>query len=230
MEISRLKVCYGRLKGIQSTLHTQEHCTSEVVRNYNKIVAELATELPAQLEDFVAPQSIIYESYGGEMLCQSERLLEKINELLSFLRVWLRRPKPRRRGWILYNAIQDPELKERCSDILSAAGNFDRVVNQATQVLEDRIRRLSEADRNTVGVALISAAFTADPSTSRLVISEHRDEQEGLFHILRGIMIGFRNPTHHHLTSSITREQALKICGFIDFVLGVLAKATIKKA
>ena len=93
----------------------------------------------------------------------------------------------------LYNAIQDPELKERCSDILSAAGNFDRVVNQATQVLEDRIRRLSDGDRNTVGVALISTAFTADTSTSKLVMSEHRDEQEGLFHVLRGIMIGFRN-------------------------------------
>ena len=230
MEISRIKVCYGRLKGIQSTLHTQDHCTSDVVRNYNKIIAELTAELPAKLDDFVAPQSFIFQSYGGEMLCQSERLLEKINELLSFLEYGYGVHNHVVKIGSLYNAIQNPELKERCSDILSAAGNFDRVVNQATQVLEDRIRRLSDGDRNTVGVALISTAFTADPSTSKLVMSEHRDEQEGLFHVLRGIMIGFRNPTHHHLTSSITREHALKICVFIDFLLGVLAKATIKKA
>src|SRR5439155_1606049 len=68
MEISRIKVCYGRLKGIQSTLHTQDHCTSDVVRNYNKIIAELTAELPAKLDDFVAPQSFIFQSYGGEML------------------------------------------------------------------------------------------------------------------------------------------------------------------
>jgi hypothetical protein len=40
-------------------------------------------------------------------------------------------------------------------------------------------------------------------------------------------MVGFRNPTHHQLGSTISREQALKVCCFIDFLLGVLDAAAI---
>lgn len=36
--------------------------------------------------------------------------------------------------------IKDQILNRRCSDLLNAPGSFDRVINQATQVLEDRLR------------------------------------------------------------------------------------------
>lgn len=37
--------------------------------------------------------------------------------------------------------IHDAELRQRCADLLGAPGNYDRVVREATTVLEDRIRR-----------------------------------------------------------------------------------------
>ncbi len=40
-----------------------------------------------------------------------------------------------------FDSLADTELKQRCSDILKAPAHFDRVVNQATLVLEDRIRK-----------------------------------------------------------------------------------------
>ena len=36
--------------------------------------------------------------------------------------------------------IHDAQLRERCHDLLAAPGNYDRVVREATTVLEDRIR------------------------------------------------------------------------------------------
>ena len=38
------------------------------------------------------------------------------------------------------NYIHDKELRDRCLDLLEAKGKYDRVINQATLVLEDRIR------------------------------------------------------------------------------------------
>jgi len=39
--------------------------------------------------------------------------------------------------------IEDQQLRSRCQDILMASANFDRPINQATLVLEDRIRKPS---------------------------------------------------------------------------------------
>jgi len=37
--------------------------------------------------------------------------------------------------------VRDTELRDRCADLLSARGNYDRVIREATVILEDRIRR-----------------------------------------------------------------------------------------
>ena len=41
----------------------------------------------------------------------------------------------------LYRSIEDKTLKDRCGDILLGETAFDRAVNQATQILEDRIKK-----------------------------------------------------------------------------------------
>jgi uncharacterized protein (TIGR02391 family) len=127
----------------------------------------------------------------------------------------------------IYNSIIDEELKGRCSDILSAPGNFDRVINQATQVLEDRIRKRAKTDRKLVGVSLVNKALNTDISKTIIIISDNPEEHEGICHICRGLMVGFRNPTHHQLSDNFTREDALKFCAFIDNVLQIIDKAKI---
>ncbi len=37
--------------------------------------------------------------------------------------------------------IKDNELRERCSDLLNSPGNYDRVILEATTILEDRMRK-----------------------------------------------------------------------------------------
>lgn len=118
--------------------------------------------------------------------------------------------------------IQDQELKDRCEDILLASSKFDRPINQATLVLEDRIRKKSQPTKRSVGENLVNYACNGDLSKTVLKISDNPDEQKGYTDMLRGVMLAFRNKTHHHVINTFTREEALRICGYIDVLLRVI--------
>lgn len=119
--------------------------------------------------------------------------------------------------------IQDAELLSRCGDILLANANFDRPVNQATLVLEDRIRTKAQPPRKLVGESLVGYAFNEDPAKTVLNVSSNdADDQRGFTQILRGVVPAFRNRTHHHLTNTFSREEALRVCGFIDVLLRIV--------
>jgi hypothetical protein len=66
--------------------------------------------------------------------------------------------------------IQDEQLRDRCRDNLLAKSHFDRAINQATLVLEDRIRKKSELGGMT-GEPLVGKAFNADISKTLLRVS-----------------------------------------------------------
>ena len=61
-----------------------------------------------------------------------------------------------------------------------------------------------------------------NPSTR--VTSNNPDDQRGLTQMLRGIVPAFRNSTHHHIIN-FSREEAMRICGFVDVLLGVVDNA-----
>lgn len=123
--------------------------------------------------------------------------------------------------------LQDKELRERCSDLLLASKHFDRAINQATTVLEDRIRRKAQLTQSAVGENLVNLAFKEDPSLTILkVASGEKDDQRGFTQILRGIVPSFRNKTHHHVVNTFSREEAMRVCGFIDVLLRVVDSST----
>ncbi len=119
--------------------------------------------------------------------------------------------------------IEDDELRDRCGDILLASSKFDRPINQATLVLEERIRRKSQPSDKLVGEALVNFAFKEDLAKTVLrVASNNPDDQRGITQILRGIVPAFRNITHHHIVNTFSREEAMRVCGFIDVLLRVI--------
>ncbi len=123
--------------------------------------------------------------------------------------------------------IQDQELKSRCTDILLASSNFDRPINQATLILEDRIRRKAQPKQKLVGENLVGYAFNEDLSKTVLVVaSNDPEDQRGFTQILRGIVPAFRNKTHHHVITNFSREDAIRVCGFIDVLLRVVDGAS----
>lgn len=122
--------------------------------------------------------------------------------------------------------ITDSELRARCVDILMARGKFDRPINQATLVLEDRIRKKAQPSQKLVGENLVGFAFNEDLSKTVLqVASNNSEDQRGFTQMLRGIVPAFRNSTHHHIIDSFSREEAMRVCGFIDVLLRVVDTA-----
>jgi uncharacterized protein (TIGR02391 family) len=119
--------------------------------------------------------------------------------------------------------IEDQELQSRCQDILMAPVNFDRPINQATLVLEDRIRKKAQPPRKMEGATLIGYAFNEEILKTVLrVASNDPEDQRGFTQMLRGIFAAFRNKTHHHIIKNISREEAMRVCGFVDVLLRVV--------
>lgn len=127
----------------------------------------------------------------------------------------------------LYQSINDETLRSRCSDLLNADNHFDRAINQATQILEDRIRNLTGAHGQSTG--LINEVIKADIEKTIIKFSDDPAEQEGLSFIYKGVMLALRNPAHHNLRDNVTRDRALKICGFIDTLLEMVDAAELNR-
>jgi uncharacterized protein (TIGR02391 family) len=127
--------------------------------------------------------------------------------------------------------LNDATLKDRCRDLLLARSKFDRAVNQATLVLEHRIREKAQPEKRLTGENLVNFAFNENLDRSRLrVASGNSDDQRGITQILRGLVPAFRNTTHHHIVDDLSREEAMRICGFIDVLLRVVDGAESQAA
>jgi uncharacterized protein (TIGR02391 family) len=118
--------------------------------------------------------------------------------------------------------IEDPELRERCGDLLVAGGKFDRAIREAAVVLEDRVRS-GVGGSDKVGVPLMEYAFgQANP---KLRLSRNPREQLGAMQLYAGAMAFFRNPTGHNLKDTYTREDAVRFVAMIDLLLALIARA-----
>lgn len=122
--------------------------------------------------------------------------------------------------------IKDDELRNRCSDLLSASGNYDRVIREATIVLEDRIRHKCPHDRLTMlipqssdqtGSTLVNRLFS--PKHPVLVMSDDIKIRVGFHQMLLGVFSHLRNPYHHLLDPATEWSWAWSTVGLVDRLL-----------
>ncbi len=122
--------------------------------------------------------------------------------------------------------ISDSMLRDRCYDLLSAPGNYDRVIREATTVLEDRIRnkcpynilsRFIPHVADQTGENLIIKLF--NPDNPILSISSERPKRLAFQRILLGVFSYLRNPYHHKLDPRTEWSWAWSTVALIDRLL-----------
>jgi hypothetical protein len=94
---------------------------------------------------------------------------------------------------------------------------LDTVIREATIILENRIRNLSNAPNSKFGVDLASFAFGGQNPQIR--ISELTAEQEAAHLLYRGIFGFIRNSSHHNLIINFDSNRVLQIIAFIDYLI-----------
>ncbi len=229
MDILNLKAPYGRLKGIRDLLAIYSTIPNHVGEDYNQIVDNVSDIVEEDCSPFLMSSDSFRNTGLKEGFLPSRVIQSKLFQLMSYLESTYNLGGEVIEVGSIYNSIKDEELKSRCSDILSSPSNFDRVINQATLVLEDRIRKKSKLN-DLVGVNLVNKAINSDLERSVLQTSDDAEEHEGISHICRGIVLSFRNPTHHKVIGNYTREDALKFCAFVDLLLAIIEKSKLKNA
>lgn len=157
---------YARAKGIEramAQIPPNAYIRPTMGRDINSC-ANMLSQTTGEDCSYIIIQECCYQrdEYGGWFLRRQiaeSRILQLVNILEN---VYGCGEKGLEAG-LAYNFLQDTTLKSRCSDLLSAKDHFDRVINQATQVFEDRIREISGLT-DCVGAELICKAIGGDPN------------------------------------------------------------------
>lgn len=222
----RLRGIYAQLVGLERAWPA-DNTRAEVMTRANKLIAEFCKLLDLPIEDFAIPTSLSWNNYNNELYFSGSDSLPFVKQAISYL-VEIEHVSERiQEIGSLYNVIKHEELKRRCSDLLSSPGPYDRAINQATQVLENVIRQKAQDGDKMTGTALVGRYIKQDPDTSTLVVSDDKAEQEGFSNMIKGVMLVFRNDTHHRISDRFTREEALQVCGFIDNLISIIDKAHV---
>jgi len=216
-----LRTSYGALCGLLDVANRWSNWAAEpsFVHDYEKIFKSISKCIDLDIQ-YLSPQNLTEKN--GDYAIGSLR--SKMSQLKSILEHGYNITDKIIQIGSLFNSIKDEQLRSRCADLLTAHDHFDRVVNQATQILEDRIKQKSRSSKS--GKQLINEVIKPDLGATVLILSNDSNEQEGYSNILRGLMQTFRNSTHHGFSSPVSREDAFAICGFIDQLLRIVDHAS----
>jgi hypothetical protein len=221
-----LRKAYARLVGLEEANSGVDLVEQPVVDDFERIRERVAALIGEQLEDLTA-RPLLYKG-SSQYYARWTGVHSKVRQLRRLLELGYSVADDVVQVGSLYNSIKDDVLRSRCADLLTAQSNFDRVVNQATLVLEDRIRRRVRDTKALTGVQLVNEYLKVRPPDSTLVFSDDENEQRGTVDIIRGVMHSMRNETHHRLVERYDRNDALVVCSFIDRLLTQVDTAMVR--
>ncbi len=229
-DMTKLRRLYGSLLGMRDALALSNQLFKKMLGDdYSAAVRELAKLLGEDLSRYELSQDIYAEYSNVHPPTARKAYLEgKLIPLISSLEYGYHLDEEVASIGSLYGSLEDEELRRRCADILLGRDSFDRAVNQATEVLEERIRRKANDDSDSTGTQLVNEYVKANADESKVIFSRDANEQDGFSQVLRGVMLAFRNTTHHSPSDTWAREDAYKVCAFVDYLLKRLEGARVR--
>lgn len=132
--------------------------------------------------------------------------------------------------------IRDQILKSRCLDLLNAPGNFDRVIREATLILEERLRtsipyeklcELIPQSKEQIGEPLANKLLSSNEPI--IIVSDKPQERIAFHKMVVGIIAYLRNPSHHSLNDETEWSLAWSVVGLIDNLLSELVNSYVTK-
>jgi hypothetical protein len=130
--------------------------------------------------------------------------------------------------------LMDQDLRKRCIDLLNAPGSFDRVIREATVILEDRLRNMVPREQLSTLIPLY-----ADQTLERLInsllspekpvlsVSPDKPDRVAFHRMMLGICAYLRNPFHHTLDNKTEWSLAWSVVGLVDSLLYDLSKSQV---
>lgn len=221
------KIYYLLIGNEKSIKNTKMLVKQSIVDVINKNIKKLEELIDVDLSDYIIDYNLRWSSEGGNNYREDTILfqLQPVLSLLENMYINSSEYQIAKVGYI-YNSIEDTELHNRCGDILLGEHAYDRAINQATQILENRIKeKAGLSDSGLIGLNLVSKAIHPKLENTILKFSDKSDIQEGYANLFKGLVSVYRNPTHHSFDFDFTREYALKVVAYIDELLKILDKS-----
>lgn len=116
----------------------------------------------------------------------------------------------------LPSAVFDDALVARCFKLFENE-QYQSAIQNATIVVEERIRAVTGLSDETVGTDLMKKAFA--PNHGEVTIGETQSEKEGVLHLYLGAFLTFRNPSHHRFLDDLNEAEAYSILCFLNLLL-----------
>ncbi len=222
------------LKQADELPHRDEAALDSLLRRTEMLIRRIFGESspylkslePVYFRPLFAPAD---ESYKDERWCSGHQ------SIINLVRTMLEEQRVFRSALVPGLTIHDEELRRRTSDLLSAPGSYDRILREATTILEDRIRRRVPCDdlaqlipnaSDQTGDHLINKLFS--PSEP-VIVCGSRAEQNRLFRMLGGVIAYLRNPSHHAVDDGVKWSWAWSVAGLVDQLLDDVDSATYRR-
>src|SRR6266566_168468 len=134
-----LNLCRARSIALFESIPNDEPFIPEsFAADFESIRLEVGTLLKMNLSSLAVEN---LPQYGDEY--DDVELKSRVRQLIAVLNAVFAEDAPDKQSVI--SSARDDDLRGRCQDLLDKAeGRFDRAINQATLVLEDKVRRYSD--------------------------------------------------------------------------------------
>jgi uncharacterized protein (TIGR02391 family) len=123
----------------------------------------------------------------------------------------------------LQDITHDKALIKACKDNYNSKNYWDAVFN-ALRHMEVRVRKKSGLSASEVGADLMEKAFKPNIGPLKIPFCATPGEEDGFKLITKGMMMFHRNAKGHR-EETIDKMLALKIIGYVDYLLQIIDSA-----